>query len=99
MYRIIAYHGKGKNEMASDMHLLWDNFRIFAASRRLRHVYCFQAVDDKNGADMILVIQYEDTVGAPYSSSEATEWPSREDSDAPRMSSKEGIDYWFYVRE
>ncbi len=49
MYRVIAYHGKGKNqEVEHDLRLLWESLCDFARSRDLRHIYCFQTVHDNN---------------------------------------------------
>ena len=49
MYRVIAYHGKGKEqEVQSDLRLLWDGLRKLATCRNLSHVYCFQTVNSKD---------------------------------------------------
>jgi len=63
MYRIVAYHGKGDNkELEGDLRLLWGGFREFLRHRLINHVYCFQSVSEKSGADLILILQYNDNV-------------------------------------
>jgi len=59
MYLVIAYHGNGRNEVENDLTLLWDNIRRFTGSKPMRHVYCFQAVKDKEGADLLMIVQYD----------------------------------------
>lgn len=91
MYRVIAYHGKGNNkELEGDLRLLWGGFREFLKHRLINHVYCFQSVSEKRGADLILILQYGDNV--------ATKLASR---GKPKLASqlRNHVDYWFYMRD
>ena len=54
MYRVIVYHGKGnESEVANDLCLLWDRLRDFAATRKIHHVYCFQALKEAEVLDSL----------------------------------------------
>ena len=94
MYRIIAYHGKGKEqELEHDLKLLWDSLRHFVLHRQIQHVYCFQAVRglaSKNEASLFLVLQYGDNVAAKIASRGKMKLASQ---------IRNRVDYWFYVRE
>ena len=91
MYHVIAYHGKGnKSEVKNDLRLLWDSLSIFAKSRTLQHIYCFQTVEDGKGADTFIVVQYDDNVVAKLALPNETE---------RALQTHNHVDYWFYVRE
>jgi len=91
MYRIIAYHGKGKDEeVEHDLNLLWDSLRHFAYHRKIQHIYCFQAVRDGEEANLLLVVRYRDNVAAKLALP----------NEARRaLQTHNHVDYWFYVRE
>lgn len=89
MYLIIAYHGIGKNEMENDLRILWDNVSRFASSRDIRHIYCFQAVKDKEGADTLIVVQCEDNVAAKLALLNDAE---------QSLQTRCHVDYWLYIR-
>ena len=91
MYRIIAYHGKERNnEVEKDLGLLWDSLSNFAKQREIEHIYCFQAVRDGEEANLLLVVQYRDNVAAKLALP----------NEARRaLQTHNHVDYWFYVRE
>ena len=98
MYHVIAYHGKGKNrEVEHDLRLLWDSLRNFAKRRNIHHVYCFQAVNEGRETNLLLVVQYEDNVGARFIAPEPDKFGSI--NRTPTISSRECVDYWFFIRE
>jgi len=91
MYRIIAYHGKGNNkELEKDLRLLWGGFREFLRHRLINHVYCFQSVSEKKGAELIFILQYGDNVATKLAL-----------HGKPKLASqlRNHVDYWFYVRD
>lgn len=92
MYRVIAYHGKGKDqELEHDLRLLWKSLCDFAKCRKLQHIYCFQAVRDGEEVNLLLVVQYHDNVAAKLA------LPTRLARQASQTHSH--MDYWFYVRD
>lgn len=88
MYLVIAYHGDGKNEVENDLKLLWSRIRGFTKSRAIRHIYCFQAIRDGEGANTIIVIDYKGAAAKP-----ALPRGAKQVSQTHRR-----VDYWFYVR-
>ncbi len=59
MYLIIAYHGKGKQEVEEDLKKMWFNFSNFAKFVKVKHMYFFQAAKDNKGADLMMIIDYK----------------------------------------
>ena len=59
MYLIIAYHGKGKTEVESDLKKLWFNFSNFTRFVKVRHIYFFQNAKDNFGANLLMIIDYK----------------------------------------
>ncbi|MFH1853745.1 MAG: hypothetical protein ABH815_00335 [Candidatus Omnitrophota bacterium] len=88
MYLVIAYHGSGKNKVEDVLRLLWDHIRSLAKFRSIQHIYCFQAIKDRGGADTIIVIQY-DNVAAKLALPEETKQASQ---------TRHQVDHWFYLR-
>jgi len=92
MYLIIAYHGKGKNEVEKDLNLLWGRIRGFTKIRLIRHIYCFQAVRDEERANALIIINYKGAAAKPqYSSGNVR-------NNIAVSQTHHRVDYWFYVR-
>ena len=59
MYRVIAYHGTGeRNKMQHDLQVLWCNLRHFAETITVKHIYCFQEMNENKETNLLLVLQY-----------------------------------------
>ena len=91
MYRIIAYHGKGKNrQVKNDLRLFWDSVRGLTSHGRVQHIYCFQAVSDKKGAYLLVVLQYGDNVATKLALHGKLKLASQLHNH---------VDFWFYIRD
>ena len=59
MYRVIAYHGTGeRSEMQHDLQALWCNLRHFSETINVKHIYCFQEMNENKETNLLLVLQY-----------------------------------------
>lgn len=85
MYLVIAYHGKGNGEVESDLRVLWGNLERLAKIRKIEHIFCFQAVKDNVGADVLMMIKYEGEFESTEAKVHSQSWNNR-------------VDYWFYIR-
>jgi hypothetical protein len=93
MHLIIAYHGKGKQEVEGDLKKLWFNFSNFARAVKVNHVYFFQSARDKKGADLIMAVQYDCAKSCSVTSHKCG-MPEQNLGKRCR-----DVNYWFYVRE
>lgn len=94
MYIVIGYHGKGEKKVRRDLEKLWINFSMFAKSRTIQHIYCYQVVDDTKGADALIIVQYKSDVAAKLALPDS-------DSGLVKQSLRKhhNVNYWFFVRE
>lgn len=93
MYLVIAYHGKGKQEVESDLKKLWFNFSNFVKFVKINHVYFFQRAKDDRGADLVMIVEYR---CARHCSSTSHKCGICEQGLAFK---DKGVNYWFYVRD
>ena len=96
MYLIIAYHGKGKQEVEEDLKKLWFNYSNFVKSVKVKHVYFFQSAKDDLGADLLMIIDYKcakvcsDTSVCSCMAGVAKQTLASKDKS---------VNYWLYVRD
>ena len=93
MYLIIAYHGKGKQEVEEDLKKLWYNYSNFVKFVKVKHVYFFQSARDEKGADLVMVVEYNCSRSCSDALSECG--ISKQNLDKKCKD----VNYWFYVRE
>jgi hypothetical protein len=93
MYLIIAYHGKGKQEVEEDLKKLWFNYSNFVKSVKVQHVYFFQNAKDDKGADLVMIVEYN---CARSCSSTRHKCGMLKQNLGKRC--KE-VNYWFYTRD
>lgn len=93
MYLIIAYHGKGKQEVDEDLKKLWFNFNTFVKFVKVKHVYFFQRAKDNQGADLLMIIEY--TCAKSCFAASADAGVSKQNF----ASKTRNVNYWLYVRE
>ena len=96
MYLIIAYHGKGKQEVDEDLKKLWFNYSNFVKLVKVKHVYFFQNAKDDKGADLLMIIDYKcakvcsDTSACSCMAGVAKQSFASKDKN---------VNYWLYVRD
>jgi len=93
MYLVIAYHGKGKKEVETDLQRLWQNFNNFTKFVKVKHVYFFQSAKDNAGTDLVMIVEYK--CARNYSAT-SQKCGIAEQTLATK---NRDINYWFYVRE
>ena len=93
MHLIIAYHGKGKQEVDEDLKKLGFNFSNFVKFVKVEHVYFFQRARDEKGADLIMVVEYD----CAKSCSDASHKCGMPEQNLGKRC--RDVNYWFYVRE
>jgi len=96
MYLIIAYHGKGKQEVEEDLKKLWFNFSNFVKFVKVKHVYFFQRAKDDRGADLLMIIDYKCAKSCFDTSACFCGARVAKQSFASKDKS---VNYWLYVRE
>jgi len=96
MYLIIAYHGKGKQEVEEDLKKLWFNYSNFVKHVKVKHVYFFQNAKDNLGADLLMIIDYKcakdcfDTKACSCGAGVAKQSFASKDKS---------VNYWLYIRD
>lgn len=107
MYLIIAYHGKGKQEVEEDLKKLWFNFSNFVKFVKIRHVYFFQRANDDKGADLLMIIDYKcakvcyDTSTCSCIAGVAKHGFVSKNGVAEHSSALKdrSVNYWLYIRD
>ena len=95
MYLIIAYHGKGKQEVEEDLKKLWFNYSNFVKFVKVKHVYFFQNAKDNKGADLLMIVDYQctkacfDTQACSCGAGVAKQ---------SYISKDKSVNYWLYTR-
>lgn len=95
MYLIIAYHGKGKQEVEEDLKKLWFNYSNFVKFVKVKHVYFFQNAKDGMGADLLMIIDYK--CAKSCSSAQAC-FCGVGVAKQSFVSKDRSVNYWLYVR-
>lgn len=105
MYLIIAYHGKGKNEVEEDLKKLWFNYSNFVKLVKVQHVYFFQNAKDDKGADLLMIIDYKcakvcsDASACSCMAGAAKQTPHHKGAGHGFASKDKSVNYWLYVRD
>ena len=107
MYLIIAYHGKGKQEVDEDLKKLWFSYSNFVKLVKVKHVYFFQNAKDDKGADLLMIIDYKcakdcfDTQACYCGAGVAKHSFASKDGVAEHSSAlkNKSVHYWLYIRD
>jgi len=97
MYLIIAYHGKGKQEVEEDLKKLWFNYSNFVKFVKVKHVYFFQNAKDGKGADLLMIIDYK--CAKSCSSAQSCSSCGAGVAKQSFASKDKSVNYWLYVRD
>lgn len=98
MYLIIAYHGKGKQEVDEDLKKLWFNFSNFVKFVKVRHVYFFQNAKDEKGADLLMIVDYKCARDC-FDASDCSCNAGAAKQTQHFVRKNKNVNYWLYVRE
>jgi len=97
MYLVIAYHGKGKQEVEEDLKKLWFNFSNFVKKAQIKHMYYLQAVKNDKGADLVMIVDYKCL--KPCSDTSGCFCMPGAAKQSFNKSKHRDVNYWFYVRD